>query len=220
MPLNCLLKQLREEIYFQPYESLDLRANRNTLAASDLMRPHSPLLKLFYAVIGWWETHLRPDWVQERANEAVRALIQREDENTSYGCVAAVSKAFHMVAVYFSEGPKSPRVAKHRDRIIDFLWQGANGMSCSGSNGVQVWDTAFSVQSAVGAGIALEPAFKNTMENALYFLEAAQLRGDLNDPYRQPRNGGWSLSTKDNGYIVSDCAAEALSAVLLLQEQW
>ncbi|KAI9764035.1 MAG: hypothetical protein M1840_008911 [Geoglossum simile] len=219
MPLNHLLKQLRTELYVEPYESINFHANRNTVAASDLMQPHSPLLKLFYAGLSWWETHLRPDWVQKRANEVVRELIKREDENTSYSCVAAVSKAFHVVAVYFSDGLKSPRIAKHRDRIIDFLWQGAGGMSCSGSNGVQVWDTAFSIQSTVGAGIALEPAFKNTMENALNFLEAAQLKGNLDDPYRQPRNGGWPFSTRDNGYIVSDCAAEAMSAVLLLQEQ-
>jgi lanosterol synthase len=220
MPLNRLLKQLREEIYVQPYESIDFRANRNTVSASDLTQPHSPLLKLFYTGLSWWETYLRPNWVQKRANDLVRGLIQREDENTSYSCVAAVSKAFHVVAVYFSDGPKSLLIARHRDRIIDFLWQSANGMSCSGSNGVQVWDTAFSIQSAVGAGIALEPAFKSTMENALNFLQAAQLKGDLHDPYRQPRNGGWPFSTRDNGYIVSDCAAEAMSAVLLLQEQW
>ncbi|KAI9866981.1 MAG: hypothetical protein M1813_000379 [Trichoglossum hirsutum] len=219
MPLNPLLVSLREEIYLQPYNSIDFRAHRNTVAVSDLTQPHTPILRLFTEVMNWWESYVRPTWIQRRADDLVRSLILREDENTSYGCVAAVSKAFHMVAVYFSDGPKSPRVARHREKIADFLWMGADGLTCCGSNGVQVWDTAFSVQAAAGAGIVQESAFKGAMERALGFLDMSQLRGDLQDPYRQPRSGGWPFSTRDNGYIVSDCAAEAMSSVILLQEE-
>ena len=52
------------------------------------------------------------------------------------------------------------------------------------------------------------------------FLDVSQLRDNLSDPYRQPRKGGWPFSTKENGYIVSDCAAESMKAVILLQEDW
>ena len=58
------------------------------------------------------------------------------------------------------------------------------------------------------------------MKKALLFFDKSQFRNDLTDPYRQKRKGGWPFSTKDNGYIVSDCAAEGMKAVLLLQEQW
>ncbi|TAQ85744.1 hypothetical protein B7494_g5930 [Chlorociboria aeruginascens] len=49
--------------------------------------------------------------------------------------------------------------------------------------------------------------------------DITQFQDNLEDPYRQQRKGGWPFSTKDNGYIVSDCAAEGMKAVLLLQEE-
>jgi len=63
-------------------------------------------------------------------------------------------------------------------------------MTCSGTDGVQVWDTAFSVQAAVDAGLANRPEFRETLERSLHFFDISQLIEDLNDPYRQPRKGG------------------------------
>jgi lanosterol synthase len=125
-----------------------------------------------------------------------------------------------MVSVWFLEGPESPRLQLHRERIHPYLWQSEKGMTCSGTNGVQVWDTAFSIQAAVESGLGHNKEFHRSLKNALEFLEASQLRKNLEDPYRQQRKGGWPFSTKSNGYIVSDCAAESMKAVLLLQEEW
>lgn len=36
--------------------------------------------------------------------------------------------------------------------------------------------------------------------------------------YRHMSRGGWSFSTRDCGWIVSDCTAEALKAILLLRK--
>ncbi|KAJ5731147.1 terpene synthase [Penicillium malachiteum] len=92
-------------------------------------------------------------------------------------------------------------------------------MTCSGTNGVQAWDTAFTIQAIVDAGYGAEPEFRSSLENALNYLDMSQLRDNLDDPYRQPRKGGWPFSTKDNGYVVSDCAAEGLKAVLMFQRE-
>lgn len=100
------------------------------------------------------------------------------------------------------------------------MWKDANGMTCNGTNGVQVWDTAFSIQTAVESGLATDPEFRPALEKALGYLDITQLTENLDDPYRQPRKGGWTFSTRDNGYIVSDCAAEGMKAVLMLQEEW
>ncbi|KAI8273247.1 Lanosterol synthase [Colletotrichum sp. SAR 10_98] len=72
--------------------------------------------------------------------------------------------------------------------------------------------------AAVEAGFADDPTFSDTLHKAHDFLEKSQLRTNLNDPFRQPRKGGWPFSTESNGYIVSDCAAESLKAVLMLQK--
>ena len=91
-------------------------------------------------------------------------------------------------------------------------------MTSGGANGVQVWDTAFTILSAAEAGLPADAMFRKSMERALKFLELSQLTNNLKDSYRQQRKGGWPFSTKDNGYIVSDCTAESMKAVILLQE--
>ena len=145
--------------------------------------------------------------------------MKREEANTDFECLAPVNKAFHMAVAWFEEGPYSTRLQKHREKVDTYLWMGPNGMTCNGTNGVQVWDTAFTVQAAVEAGLVNEPEFRETLNKAHQYLEQSQLRDNLSDPFRQPRRGGWPFSTKSNGYIVSDCAAESLKAVLMLQKE-
>ena len=163
---------------------------------------------------------MRPSWLHRKSNDAIRDLILREDENTNFNDLAPVNKAFQMTVVYFSDGKDSISLAKHREKLPTYLWQSGEGMTCSGTNGAQVWDTAFTVLAVVQAGLARDDRFKSAMNKALEFLDLSQLRDNLSDPYRQQRKGGWPFSTKDNGYIVSDCAAESMKAVILLQEEW
>lgn len=167
-----------------------------------------------------WESYFRPSWLHQQANKAVQALIQREDENTSYNDLAPVNKAFHMVVVYFTEGEGSIRLARHREKLVTYLWQSGDGMTSGGTNGAQLWDTAFTILATVDAGLLREPQFRDTMMKALTFLDISQLREDLVDPYRQKRCGGWPFSTRDNGYIVGDCSAEAMKGTIMLQEEW
>lgn len=219
-PLNPFLTTLRREIYTRSYDEIAFERYRNFVAPVDLKKPTSALLRVANVFLRFWEQYIRPDWIAQWANKRVCALIQREDENTSYNCLAPVNKAFHMVAVWHSDGANSARMIRHREKISPYMWKGDNGMTCSGTNGVQAWDTAFSIQAIVEAGLGTELEFRSSLENALKYLDISQLREDLADPYRQPRKGGWPFSTRDNGYVVSDCAAEGLKAVLMLQEQW
>lgn len=153
------------------------------------------------------------------ANRTVSKLMAQEEANTDFECLAPVNKAFHMAVAWFQEGPHSTRVQKHRGKIDTYLWMGPNGMTCNGTNGVQVWDTAFTVQAAAEAGLTDKPEFRETLNKAHQYLEQSQLRENLDDMFRQARRGGWPFSTKSNGYIVSDCAAESLKAVLMLQKK-
>lgn len=167
-----------------------------------------------------WEAYARPSWLHRRANTFVRDLMQREDDNTSYTDLAPVNKALQMTTVYFSDGEGSASLARHRETVLTYLWQSNEGMTSCGTNGVQVWDTALTVLAVVEAGLAKDDRFEASMKRALDFLDVSQLRENLSDPYRQQRKGGWPFSTKENGYIVSDCAAESMKAVILLQEDW
>jgi lanosterol synthase len=217
--LDPLLASIREEIYTQPYGKIRFAQHRYTTAPTDAMRSISPVLVFLFSIITIWCDLLRPLWLHRIANRRVSELMKREERNTDYECLAPVNKAFHMATAWFEEGPDSERLQRHREKVDLYLWVGPNGMTSNGTNGVQVWDTAFSAQAAVTAGIAAMPEFAQSIHMAHDFLDKSQLRDNLADPFRQPRKGGWAFSTKSNGFIVSDCAAEGLKAVLMLQNQ-
>lgn len=220
MPLSPFIEDLREEIYVQPFSSINFTEHRSTVASADMKRPNSLVVSIMNPVLRAWEVYLRPLWLHRQANNIVRDLMRREDENTSYTDLAPVNKALQMAAIYFSDGEGSASLAKHRETLPTYLWQSHEGMTSCGTNGVQVWDTALTILAVAEAGLAQDHRFKAAMTKALDFLDVSQLRSDLSDPYRQQRKGGWPFSTKENGYIVSDCAAESMKAVILLQQEW
>lgn len=211
MPLNSLLEAIREEIYIQPYSSIRFREHGNTVAAPDMKVPPSMILKLANPILRIWDAYLRPDWLHRKVNQTIRDLMQREDDNTSYNNLASVNQALQLTAVYFADGNDSEGVAKHREKLPVYVWQGPEGMTVSGTDGVQVWDTAFSVLAVVEAGLAQDVRFRPAMAKALEYLDISQLRDNLSDPYREQRKGGWTFSTKGNGFKVSDCSAESMS---------
>ncbi|KAI0882335.1 terpene synthase [Annulohypoxylon maeteangense] len=216
-PLTPLLAEIRDEIYTEKYSSIAFSDYRNYTAETDAVRKVSPLLVILFAILSFWCNFLRPQWLLTLANNKVSELMKREEHNTDFNCLAPVNKAFHIVATVFEDGLSSKRLEEHRKHIATYLWMGPDGMTSNGTNGVQVWDTAFTIQAAVKAGLAQHQSFHPCLEKALSFLDISQLRDNLDDAYRQIRKGGWPFSTRSNGYIVSDCAAESLKAVLMLQ---
>lgn len=143
-----------------------------------------------------------------------------EEHNTDYECLAPVNKAFHMAEAWFEDGPDSNRLRRHIEKVSLYLWMGPQGMTSNGTDGVQVWDTAFVIQAALPVAEFTESSkFVEALHKAHCFLDNSQLREDLDDPFRQPVKGGWPFSTKSNGFIVSDCSAESLKAVLMLQNE-
>jgi lanosterol synthase len=164
--------------------------------------------------------YLRPKALVRKAEDWAFKLIQMEDENTDFSNLGPVNGPMNFLACYIREGHGSYSVKRHKERMNDFLWVNAEGMLMNGTNGVQVWDTAFLVQAVMDAGLAQDPKWRPMLMKALEFLEDQQIRENIKDQdkcYRQQRKGGWAFSNKIQGYAVSDCISEALKAVILLQ---
>lgn len=123
-----------------------------------------------------------------------------------------------MVAVHFADSEDRTAIKRHWEKITPYLWQSANGTTSGGTNGTQLWDTAFTVIATEEAGLARNYPFRRSLQKALQFLDVSQFRDDLPDPYRQQRKVGWPFSTRDNGYVVSD-APRRLKATIMLQEE-
>lgn len=216
--LDPLLEAIRSEIYTKPYALLDFAANRNTVCGVDLYYPHSAVLNMANRVMVAWERYLRPQWLTRRAVAYSWELIQKEVENTDGITIAPVSHAMACIAAFVEEGASGPTFARLMARGDDSLFHGAKGMCVMGTNGVQVWDCAFAVQYLFMAGLAELPEHRGMVEKAYAFLARSQFDTECEAGlFRDKRTGGWPFSTKTQGYTVSDCTAEAVKAIVMVQ---
>ena len=231
-PINDLTRAIRDEIYIAPYSSYNFAEHRNTIAKGDMYNPHTTLLDALNWIVTQYEKYCVPTRFSDAAVKRVWELICNEDHNTDFLCVGPVNNVIHLLAVYYHEGKGSYRYNRHVERLADFMWVGREGMMMNGTNGVQLWDTAFTVAAAFEADLAGDKEFIPCLTKALEFLDDMQVSPPLpphnfllheipenapKEAYRHQRKGAWPFSTRHQGYTVSDCTAEGLRAVLLLQ---
>jgi len=219
-PENDLIRSLREELYTQDYSSINFSKHRNTVAPADIYHPHSPILDFANNILSVWGNYCCPNALQEHARKHVYNLICREDENTEYCCLGPVNNPLNFIARFLTEGEDSYAVKMHRETLKDFIWVKNEGMLANGTDGVQTWDTSFVIQTVVECELTRESEFKEMLIKALEFLEDQQIHEncpEMDKCYRQQRKGAWAFSKRTQGYTVSDCTAEGLKAVLLLQ---
>jgi lanosterol synthase len=215
-----LILQLREELFVQPHSTISWAANRNSIFFKDNYHPKTWLLNFAnWFLVNIW-VYFRTQALVKAAEDWVWTLVQMEDKNTDYSCLAPVNAPMNLLVCYIKEGGGSYSVKRHQERLADYMWVKEEGMLVNGTNGVQCWDTAFLIQAVMDAGLAEEPKWRPMLTKALEFLDDQQIREDVPNQamcYRQQRRGAWAFSNKDQGYAVSDCISEALKAVLLLQ---
>lgn len=221
-PEDELTKQLKSELYTQPYETIKFSSHRNSIADEDNYYPKTWILNtLNWLLVTVWTPVFRWSSLAKAAEDWVWQLVKMEDENTDYAGLAPVSNPMNCLVCYIHDGEGSYSVRKHREALHEYLWMTKEGMLCNGTNGVQVWDTAFITQAVAVAGFAEDPKWRPMLTKALEFLDNHQLRENVPDQekcYRQHRKGAWPFSNKVQGYTVSDCTAEGLRSTLQLQE--
>uniref|UniRef100_A0A8C3DL52 Terpene cyclase/mutase family member n=1 Tax=Corvus moneduloides TaxID=1196302 RepID=A0A8C3DL52_CORMO len=127
--------------------------------------------------------------LRQRAITELYDHIKADDRFTKCISIGPISKTINML-VRLSVTRHTP--ASH---CLFSLFQGTNGS--------QLWDTAFAIQ-----------AFLEVMHPSV--LHAALGKWSL---LTCPQKGGFPFSTRDCGWIVADCTAEGLKAVMLLQEK-
>jgi lanosterol synthase len=220
-PLNDLTRQLRSELLTEPFETINFAAHRNDISPMDNYHPKTWILKIifwFLAVI--WNPYLRTAWLVERAERHVWWLIQAEDKNTDFANLGPVNGPMNTLACYIKEGPDGHGFQEHLKTLPEFIWLKDEGMLMNGTNGVQTWDTAFTVLAADSCDFLQQKKYQPMFTKALEFLEDQQMLEEVDDQalcYRQQRKGAWGFSTRKQGYTVSDCTSEGLKATLILQ---
>ncbi|MCI4378646.1 hypothetical protein PGIGA_G00218170 [Pangasianodon gigas] len=218
---DSLVRSLRQELYVQDYSTINWPAQRNNVAASDMYTPHSTLLTAIYPILNLYEAH-HSTALREKAVKELYDHVQADDRFTNCISIGPISKTINMLVRWHVDGPTSAAFQEHVARIPDYLWLGLDGLKMQGTNGSQLWDTAFAVQAFLEAGAQNDPRFTQCLMKAHQFFNLTQVKE--NPPnykkyYRQMNKGGFPFSTRDCGWIVADCTAEGLKSVMLLQEQ-
>lgn len=218
--LDPLLQAIRNEIYLPlqlPYEKIDFFKHRNNVCGIDLHYPHSKLLNFLNGILNVWEHH-RPNWVKKIAGNTIYDIILKELKNTEYLSIAPLSYGLNLIIVHLEEGPDSETFKRMADRRYEVLFHGAQGMTVMGTNGTQTWDGAFTIQYFFQAGLADDPRYQPFIKKAYKYLVRNQITTEVVEgSFRDSRVGSWGFSTKDQGYTVSDCTAEAVKAILMVQ---
>lgn len=220
VPLSDLTRSIREELYTQPYSSIDWPSCRNKVAKIDLYCPHSRVLDAMYIALGAWEKYACPKFVRNAGIREAYKLVQMEDRNTNSQTIGPVSKAMNMLCAWVEEGPDSSAFKSHVETVRDFFWQTPKGMLVCGTNGSQLWDAAFAAQMLYETGLAELEENEESVNKLLGWIDDCQMQEDtpyLEVAHRHPSKGAWPFSTREQHYTVSDCTAEGLKAVIYLQ---
>lgn len=218
-----LTKGLKEELFVQPHGEIDWAGHRNSIGLVDNYHPKHWVLNLLnWLLVNIWYPYLQTAYIKNRAEQWVSVLVDMEDANTDYADLAPVNAPMNTLVCLVRDGPEAYSVKRHIERLEEFLWVKDEGMLCNGTNGVQCWDTAFTIQAVFESDLQNDENWKPMLMKSLNYLERQQIRENCKDQekcYRQQRKGGWPFSNKDQGYGVSDCISEALKAIILLQKQ-
>ncbi len=64
-PLTPLTRQLREELYTQPYSSINFASHRNSISPADNYHPKSMFLNVVNRLlVDVWQPYLRPNYIR------------------------------------------------------------------------------------------------------------------------------------------------------------
>ncbi|KAL8191563.1 hypothetical protein R6Q57_028294 [Mikania cordata] len=217
-----LVKDLRQELYIDPYHDISWNKARNTCAKEDLYYPHPLVQDMVWGVLHNIAEPILTSWpfskLRKRALKVAMDHVHYEDQSSRYLCIGCVEKVLCLIATWV-EDPNGDAYKRHLARIPDYFWVAEDGMKMQ-SFGCQMWDAAFAIQAIMASNLAEE--FGSTLRKAHDFVKSSQVRdnppGDFSKMYRHTSKGAWTFSIQDHGWQVSDCTAEGLKVSLLYSQ--
>ena len=215
--LGPLAVTLREELYAGPYAAIDFGAHRHDVAASDIFVPPGRAVRAFSTALGLWE-RVCPRTLRGRALAYCLQRIVGEQRASVYQALSPVNGLLNCLALWAAD-PAHPDLAPSLDGLESWRWDDARqGRRYAGARS-NAWDTAFGIRALLAAGAPADvpPAAREPLPRAYAFLRDTQLTEDLPGGAHEGRDairGGWCFSDGVHRWPVSDCTAEAVSALL------
>jgi 2,3-oxidosqualene cyclase len=214
--LGPISTELRRELYPKPYDTIDFAAHRHDIAHADLYVVPSQALRAAWTAMTLFERFARRlsvlQTLRRRALARCLARIRFEQEASNFQGLSPVNGILNTIAL-FAHDPHDLMLAPSLAGVESWRWEDdEEGIRFAGARSTS-WDTAFATL-AVLAG----PIESGALVGRAYaFLDAAQELGELAGGEREARDsirGGWCFSDGRHRWPVSDCTAEAMSALL------
>jgi 2,3-oxidosqualene cyclase len=212
--LGSLVHELRRELYAEPWETIEFARHRHDVTPGDVhVRPGAWLRALVALGAAYERVHARA--LRRRALARCLDAIRGEQRTTRYQALSPVNGLLNCVALW-AESPADPDLAPSLEGLEAWRWSDeAEGIRYAGARS-HAWDTAFAL-----AALLEHPATAADAAPALRaghrFLCETQITQEVEgsrDLGRDPALGGWCFSDGAHRWPVSDCTAEALTAVL------
>nr|WQY91013.1 OSC4 [Euphorbia humifusa] len=221
-PITDLIIELRKELYTQSYHQINWNQARHLCLKEDNYAGPSSIRVLLFDTLYYVGETLLNRWpfskLRERALKRAMDVLRFEDQQTRFLNHCCLAKELHMMA-YWADDPTREEFKCHLARIPDYLWIAEDGMKVQ-NLGTQLWDAAFYVHAILASNLISE--YGITLKRAHEFIKQTQIRenptGKFEDTLRYPAKGAWPLADRDQGWQVSDCTAEALSALMLMSQ--
>ena len=217
-----IAQSLREELYGLPFRDVDFASGRHRIAQSDVyvvpgpaLRGINNLLHLASVVRRRWRIGER---LRRRALRHCLDLIRNEVSATAGQCLSPVNGVLNLLALHAND-PADPLIDTLLEGLEAWCWQDENtGIRYAGARS-QSWDTAIAMQALLsGPAQSTEAslAITSALRKGYAYLAARQCRFEpaSRNPDRQASLGGWCFSDGAHHWPVSDCAAEAVTAIL------
>ncbi|MFA6033624.1 MAG: prenyltransferase/squalene oxidase repeat-containing protein, partial [Myxococcota bacterium] len=211
-----LIRELRADLYDRDYGEIDFAAHRDTVSDFDNRYPATAALKAVNKAMAAFEAAC-PGALRKKALHAVLEHIRYEDRTTSDINIGPVNSVLNAIVHHFNS-PGGDEFRRSFGRLNDYVFEGHDGIKFNGYNSTALWDTAFAAQALMAAPDAKRNA--GALMGARSFIAENRIAGDPPDRakhFRDRTRGGWPFSDRHNGWPVSDCTAEGLSATIELR---
>jgi len=216
-PNDATLDAIRSELYPRGYNVEDFERFSESIAASDLYEAPAPALRTIFAALRKVDT-LMPGALRKRALDKAMEHILFEFRSTDYVCLSPVNGFLFCLALHASD-PNHPELAKGLEGMEYWVWEDETlGTRFAGARS-DIWDTSFLLQ-ALSEGPATDRA-RNIAAAASRWLPTAQMQADVSGGarhFREPAYGGWGFANENHPWPVSDCTAEALEALMRIED--
>ncbi|XRM46575.1 hypothetical protein ABZX51_009604 [Aspergillus tubingensis] len=221
LPTNDLLDEIRVELFPEQFASIDFAAFVGAVRPSKRQQPKSWVLRtLNWTLNNIWDPWICPAKLKAKAENRAWEIIQNMDEATNSTGVVSLDAWLNMIAFYSAQGPSSPALKRMQENSLEYLWMGPTGMQTMSIHGGHAWETSFALQTLVYTGLAHDGSFRHNSLQAYDYLIRQQLVEEWDDSplcHRPSRLGTWSFTARYHGTPCSDCTAEALKAILLVE---